>query len=214
MKPFFVCLDGIDGSGKSTQARLLAAAVENWGVHPLRAFDPPPEGRAAALRQTLLLNGLAAPWAEAYLFLAARAELYQTTIAPALAQGRWVVCERSPLSTVAYQGYGLGLSRTAVRDVGKYAARPTPHLTVVIDLPPDAATARLSGKHKDLIEERGPQFFGRVRDGFLAEAALTAAGYSWEEGEDGGVAVVDGVGPEGAVADRILDVVTRFLEKR
>ncbi len=172
MRPRFITLDGLDGTGKSTQCRLLADWLRSCGLDVVTCRDPGGTPLGDALRSILLdQRGDMTPVAEAMLFMASRAELVARVIRPALDRGAWVVSDRFLLATVVYQGYGGSLNPDDLWSVGRVATGGTlPDLTLVLDLPLDAAIAR-RGRAPDRIEERDRTFHESVRTGFLAEAA-------------------------------------------
>jgi len=168
-----VALEGIDGCGKSTQARLLA---ERLGA--VSTFEPGATPLGASLRTLLLGRDGApvAPRAEALLMAADRAQHVADVVAPALEAGRWVVTDRYSASTLAYQGFGRGLDRRELDElVGWATGGIRPDLTVLFDLPVPVATARRSGVDggagDDRMEAEGLAFQQRVADGYLALAA-------------------------------------------
>jgi dTMP kinase len=164
-----VALEGIDGCGKSTQARLLAGRLGAVSTFELGAT---PLG--ASLR-TLLLDrdgDPVVPRAEALMMAADRAQHVAEVIIPALQAGRWVVTDRFSASTLAYQGYGRGLDRAALDAlVGWATGGLRPDLTVLFDLPVEVAASRRRGDGDDRMEAEGLAFQRRVADGFLAMAA-------------------------------------------
>jgi len=191
-----LALEGIDGSGKSTQARALSDALGAELTH-----EPGATPVGARLRE-LLLAPDAPPLSvrtEALLMAADRAEHVAQVIEPALAAGAWVVTDRFSASTIAYQGYGRGLDADGLRALVSWAAAGVvPDLSVLVDVPVEVAAARLAaaGRHgADRLEQLGPDFAAAVRDGFLAQAA--AEPDRW--------LVVDGTAEAGAVTARIVD---------
>jgi len=170
-----VALEGIDGCGKSTQARMLA---ERLGVastlEPVATFEPGATPLGASLRSLLLGRDGApvAPRAEALLMAADRAQHVADVIAPALAAGRWVVTDRYSASTLAYQGFGRGLDLAELEElVGWATGGLRPDLTVLFDLPVEVAAARRRGDGDDRMEAEGLAFQQRVADGFQSLAA-------------------------------------------
>jgi dTMP kinase len=190
-----LALEGIDGSGKTTQARALAATLGARLTH-----EPGATALGVALRR-LLLSPEAPPIslrAEALLMAADRAEHVTQVVGPALAAGEWVVSDRFSGSTLAYQGYGRGLSTAALGRLVEFAAAGlSPDLSILIDVSVDVAQRRLAASAPDRLERLGPAFAQLVRDGFLALAAADPA--HW--------AVVDGTTDPVALAARILDIV-------
>lgn len=164
----FITLEGGEGAGKSTQARLLADALAQGGLPVLRTREPGGAPGAEVLRD-LLLSGRV-DWslpAETLLHFAARAEHVARTIRPALDAGMIVVCDRFFDSTMAYQGYGLGADRSMIATLARLVGL-SPDLTIVLDVPVDTALHRLKarGQADDRYERLGPDFFARVNDGF------------------------------------------------
>ena len=169
----FFSFDGIDGTGKSTQMDLFAQSLRDGGHDVLTCRDPGGTMLGERLREILLhkaeipLGGRA----EMLLYMASRAQLVEEVIQPALKQGRVVVCDRFLLANVVYQGHAGGLKVSELWQVGQVATDGTqPDLTFVLDMPVDAAARRITGQ-LDRMESRGLDYMGRVRRGFLAEAA-------------------------------------------
>jgi dTMP kinase len=162
----FVTFEGIDGSGKTTQAALLAewAAAEGHEVVAVREPGGTPLGER--IRELLLDGPEMSGWAEAALFAAARAELAERVIRPALERGAWVVCDRYVESSLAYQGAGRGLGIEAVRELNAAATGGLePDLTFVLLLDPGLGRARLAGC-PDRIEGESADFVRRVDAGY------------------------------------------------
>jgi dTMP kinase len=202
----FIVVEGIDGSGKSTQAALLADAL---GAVLTR--EPGGTEVGTQLRGLLLevdRSGISER-TEALLMAADRAEHVHQVIAPAIASGRDVVSDRHSGSSIAYQGYGRGLDVATVREVSKWATDGLlPDAVVLVDVPVPVALDRRSGATPDRIESAGAEMQERVRQGFLAEAAA----------HPGNWLVVDGRGTveEVAVAvrRRLSDLLGDRLEGR
>ena len=171
-----IALEGIDGSGKSTQARALAEAL---GAH--LTFEPGATPVGARLRQLLLAADAPppSPRTEALLMAADRAEHVTLVLEPALAAGAWVVSDRYAGSTIAYQGYGQGLDPAALGDLVRWATRGLDaDLSILVDVGVDVAATRLAAgdrRGSDRLEQLGPDFAARVRQGFLAQAAADPA---------------------------------------
>jgi dTMP kinase len=164
----FITLEGGEGAGKSTQARLLADALAESGLPVLRTREPGGAPGAEVLRE-LLLSGRV-DWslpAETMLHFAARAEHVARTIRPALDAGITVVCDRFFDSTMAYQGFGLGVDHGMIAALSLLVGL-SPDLTIVLDVPVDTALCRLKarGQADDRYERLGPDFFARVNEGF------------------------------------------------
>ena len=172
----FITFEGGEGAGKSTQVRLLIAALKRVGIAAEATREPGGSLGGEAIRR-LLLEGGEDRWdalAEALLLYAARRDHVERLIAPALAAGRWVVSDRFADSTLAYQGYGKGISIAVLRQLHKLALGDfEPDLTVILDLPVKDSMARAAarGVAADRFERLGPVFHEKLRDGFRAIAA-------------------------------------------
>src|SRR5579871_82853 len=167
----FISLDGLDGSGKSTQCRLLTAWLRGRGFGVTECVDPGGTAIGAVVRDLLLghRHDMVLP-CEMFLFMASRAQLTAEVIRPALDAGRAVVADRFLLANVVYQGHAGGLDPEKLWEVGRLATGGLePDLTIVLDLPLDVARARRSGP-ADRVESRDTAYHERVREGFLAEA--------------------------------------------
>jgi dTMP kinase len=169
----FITIEGGEGAGKSTQARHLSARLEAAGIAVVRTREPGGAPGAEKLRNLLLSGEIDwSPRAETLLHFAARAEHVERTIRPALEAGTWVVCDRFSDSTMAYQGWGLGVDRTEISTLTRLLAFP-PDLTLVLDVSVETSLKRLAtrGEAADRYERLGADFFARLREGFLAIAA-------------------------------------------
>jgi len=172
----FITLEGGEGAGKSTQIRRLADWLRSRGKGVVATREPGGAPGAEAIR-TLLVTGATGRWqpvTEAMLHYAARHEHVATTILPALERGDWVLCDRFADSTVAYQGYGLGVDVAVLRDLHRLAVGPlTPDLTLVLDIPPaqGLGRTRLRPGDEDRYERMDAGFHERLRLGFLDIAA-------------------------------------------
>jgi len=169
-----ITLEGGEGAGKSTQARMLADALCELGIPVLRTREPGGTPGAEFLREILLSGRI--DWsaeAETMLHVAARMEHVAKTIRPAIEAGSWVVCDRFHDSTMAYQGYGQGVDRGMIETLSLMIGI-VPDLTLVLDVPRDVALARLRqrGADDDRYERLNEDFHGRVNAGFRAIAAL------------------------------------------
>ncbi len=168
----FVVLEGIDGSGKSTQARLLAAALRARGETVVETREPGGTALGERLRAVLLDSapGEISPAAEVYLFAAARAQLVSAIVRPALMRGEWVVCDRFLESSLVYQGIARGFGVDVVAQANELAvARCIPDLVLIIDVPLGAAAARRGAA--DRIEAEDGAFHRQVADGYRQLAA-------------------------------------------
>jgi dTMP kinase len=167
----FLSLDGLDGSGKSTQCRLLADWLRARGLQVVTCADPGGTAVGGVIRTLLLEHrGELAKACEAFLFMASRAQLTAEVIRPALDAGRAVLTDRYTLANVVYQGHAGGLDPAKLWDIGILATGGLePDLTVVLDLPPEQAVRRRD-RPADRVESRPAEYHQRVREGFLTEA--------------------------------------------
>ena len=167
--PSFVTFEGIDGSGKSTQLRLLQRHLAQAKRAPLLVREPGGTELSERVRQLLLDPALAIDaMAELLLFSAARAQLVREVIAPALDQGRLVLADRFYDSSTAYQGAGRGVAAPDwLQDFHRHVTGGlTPERTYLIDVPPAVAAGR-RGRRTDRMEQAGAAFFERVRSAYL-----------------------------------------------
>ena len=174
----FISLDGIDGTGKSTQAELLCEWLRQSGREVVGCRDPGSTELGETIRRILLGDHETpiSPRAEMLLYMAARAQLVEALIAPALARGKIVVSDRFLLANVVYQGYGGGVEPETIWRIGHAATGGTmPDVTFLLDMSTQAAMARLARK-LDRMESRDEDYRARLRDGFLAEAAQNTEG--------------------------------------
>jgi len=170
-RPLFISLDGLDGTGKSTQCRLLAEWLRKQGQDVIECTDPGGTPVGDEIRDLLLgrRHDMSLP-CEALLFMASRAQLTAEVIRPALAAGHTVLADRYLLANVVYQGHAGGLEPDKLWEIGGLATGGLlPDLTFVLDLPVDIALSRRTGP-ADRVESRDLAYHTRVREGFLAEA--------------------------------------------
>ncbi len=200
----FIAFEGADGVGKTTQLRLLAAALEKVGLSVVVCRDPGSTALGEELRQILLrkLDVPVGPVAESLLYMAARAQLVDEIIHPAIVAGKVVLSDRFLLSNVVYQGYGCGVDIDRLWEIGRWATGGVfPTLTVILDLPPEEAACRRKSQG-DRLEARRDEFHRRVREGFLREAARHSGCY-----------VVDSRPPVEEVHQTILRIVWNELHR-
>lgn len=170
-------IDGPDGAGKTTQAARVATCLRERGREVLVLREPGGTPVGEAIRDVLLDpdTDLTAT-AEMMLYQAARAQLVEAVVRPALEAGTDIVLDRFTYSTVAYQAFGLGLDADAVRQVAELVTGGLkPQRVFILDLDPETGLERLQGG-RDRIEGRPLDFHRRVREGFLAEAARLGEG--------------------------------------
>ncbi len=212
---FLITIEGGEGAGKSTLvsalSERLARAREGGGPGREVVVLREPGGTALGERLRALLLGpsfggpLIGPRAELFLFAAARAQLLDEVVRPALARSALVLVDRFSDSTVAYQQHGRGLSAQLVRCAVDGAVGPSqegrPALTLVLDVPPEVGLGRLAGEEPDRIGGEDLEFHRRVREGFLAIAAA----------EPDRCVLVDGTAAPDAVLDAALLAVAKRL---
>jgi len=171
----FITIEGGEGAGKSTLLRGLAAALTQAGIAALATREPGGAPGAEEIRR-LLVEGPPERWdaeSEALLMVAARRSHLRETIWPALAAGRWVVCDRFADSTLAYQGYAGGVALADLETLHRFIAGDfAPDLTLVLDLPVAAGLARAASRPggETRFERKDRDFHERLRQGFLAIA--------------------------------------------
>lgn len=168
----FISLDGVDGSGKSTQHAMLCEWLREQGHEVVACRDPGTTAVGDALRDLILQQDKVpiAKRTEMLLYMASRAQLVAEVIRPALDAGKTVVSDRYLLANVVYQGHALGLDVDMLWQVGRIATNGVmPDCTIVLDLSTEAASQRMS-RELDRMEQRGQEFHQRVREGFLKEA--------------------------------------------
>ncbi len=170
----FIVLEGVDGSGKSTQAFLLTKFLGERKVRVLPTREPGGTETGEKVREILLETGGEdlSPECELLLYTASRAQHVERLIKPSLIRGYVVICERYNWSSIAYQGYAGGLPIDMVEEIGRFATGGLePDLTVVLDIDPDIAVTRdmtpIQGRPYDRIERKGVEFQHKVRAGFL-----------------------------------------------
>ena len=201
----FLSFDGLDGTGKTTQCRRLAAALRSARVAVVECRDPGGTALGTKLRELLLFgrDHALTPRAEALLFEASRAQLVAEVIRPALERGEVVLSDRYLLANVVYAGHAGGLEPADLWRVGGFGTGGLePDRTLLFDLPVELARRR-GKRDADRLESRGPDYMQRVRTGFLAEATR----------RPDRIAVIDAEPAEDVVADRVWAVVEPLVTR-
>jgi dTMP kinase len=204
----FITLEGIEGCGKSTQAKRLAAHLRKEGHRTTETREP--GGTAFAERIRALLLGPASEpitsECEALLMCASRSQHVARVIRPALSRGETVICDRFSDSTLAYQGYGRGLDIKALAELNRFTTGGlTPDLTLVLDLPVAAGLARRH-RERDLnrLDREAHEFYRRVREGYLKLAVRSPRR----------IKVLDAAQDAATVETKIVAVVEQYLNQR
>jgi dTMP kinase len=210
MRGKFITFEGGEGCGKSTQARRLKEELERRGIETVLTREPGGTPLAEKIRSLLKDENADPPCdrSEVLLFLAARAQLVEKVIRPALENGKWVISDRFSDSTLAYQGYGRGLPLKVLSETNAFAADGLKSdLTLLLEVSPEVAAARMrrreseTGTAADRIELAGDGFHERLRRGFreLAQA------------EPRRIVTIDADGSENEVWERVWKSTKRFL---
>lgn len=175
MKGKFITFEGSEGCGKSTQSKLLYLYLKNKNYRVVYLREPGATKVSEKIRSILLdsKNRTMAPKCEMLLYMAARAQIVEEIIKPAINQGKIVICDRFLDSTLAYQGYGLGMDISLIRNIGYFVTQGiSPDLTILLDMP------LKQGLHHrvrtcDRIEQRSLAYHQRVRKGYFKLAELS-----------------------------------------
>ncbi|HYB69303.1 MAG TPA: dTMP kinase [Candidatus Bathyarchaeia archaeon] len=168
MRGVLVTVEGVEGSGKSTQCGRLAAYLAGRGLEVVQTSEPDGTPLGLRIRGLFEAGPTPTPLAQAFLFMAARQEHASRVIAPALARGAVVISDRYADATVAYQGYGQGMDVQTIRELNLLATGGIlPDLTLVLDIDPAGGMARIHGRALDAFERMDLAFHRRVREGYL-----------------------------------------------
>jgi dTMP kinase len=193
MGAMFVSFEGIDGSGKSTQAARLVERLRAGGHEVVATREPGGTPLGERVRDVLLGGTDVGPWAEAALFAAARAQLVSDVIEPALERQAWVVVDRFVDSSLAYQGGARGLGIDAVLELNRTVMGGVePDRTFLLRVPAELALERIDANRRDRIEAEGVEFFARV------DRSFEALSVRFER-----IEAIDGTRPEVEIAEEI-----------
>jgi len=197
MHGLFVTFEGIDGSGKTTVANLVADYLRQRGLPVLLTSEP----NTTHIKQFLMTVNERTAWTETFLFLADRTEHVAKVIRPALQRGEIVLCDRFIDSTIAYQGFGLGLPVDLLMQLNDTATGGlVPNLTILLDIEPETGLRR--SQRKTVFERRSLEFHERVRYGYLWLASR----------ESHRIKVVDASQPLESVVEQTLQILTCSLQ--
>ena len=203
MKGLLITFEGVEGSGKSSQCRLLAQWLREEG-HQVRETSEPDGTKLGEMIRSLFEQPDRTPLAELFLFLAARQQHVAEVIKPAVEAGEIVVSDRYTDATVAYQGYGRGLDLKMIRELNALATGGIQaDLTFLLDLDPVAGLERIRGRRLDHFEKLGLSFHQRVRDGYLEIARAEKQRFI----------VIDGALPEARIHEEIRHAVADRLAR-
>ncbi|MBZ5592483.1 MAG: dTMP kinase [Acidobacteriia bacterium] len=206
----FITFEGIDGSGKTTQMRILAERLRREGREVLEAVEPGGTEVGSQIRRILLdsANQDLRPTAELLLYFASRAQNVEQCILPALSQGKIVLCDRFTDSTLAYQGYGRGLGEETVLTLDRIACQGlAPDLTVLVDVDVDTGLARARVRNtgtagsETRMDDQSLDFHRKVREAYLDLARKHAGRFR----------IIDGRGTPETVAARVWESVATHV---
>jgi len=202
MKNLFITLEGLDGCGKTTQAKLLKDYLEERGHIVYLTREPGGSNVGEKIRDILLDSNMKIhPWTEALLYLSARLE-NTLIIKERLKEGFTVICERYIDSTIAYQGYGRGLPIDELKRLNNLVTFGLkPHLTILLDIEPNIALQRK--KNLDRIEKEGLEFYNKVRIGYLKIA----------EEEKDRVYIVKAEGETKEISKNIFQIISKIFNE-
>lgn len=195
----FITLEGPEGSGKSTQARLLADYLTEKGIDVVRTREPGGVSIAEQLREMLLNpDNVICARAELLLYASGRAQHTEELILPALKEGKYVICERYTHASIAYQGYGRGLDMDLINQLNNVATGGLcPDITIILDIDVEKGLKRVETSCRDFdrLECENISFHQKVRDGYLAIA-----------NDDPRVLIVDSDNPVEDIHKRVVNI--------
>ncbi|KPK97086.1 MAG: hypothetical protein AMJ95_10955 [Omnitrophica WOR_2 bacterium SM23_72] len=206
MKGIFITFEGSEGCGKSTQSHLLYQYLKRKGYKAIYLREPGSTAVGEKIRKILLdaKNLTLTPVSEMLLYMAARSQIVEEIIKPALDSGKLVICDRFLDSTLAYQGYGLGLDIRLIEEIGKRVTRKiSPDLTILLDLAIQKGF-KYRNRQKDRIEQRSLSYHARVRSGYLRLARRYAKR----------IKIVKVKGNKNQIQKQIRKLIDSFLERR
>ena len=213
----FIVFEGGEGAGKSTQARILGRHLFHEGYQVVPTHEPGGTALGESVRRWLKTRPGLTPTTELMLFTAARTQLVETVISPALNSGHIVICDRFIASTVAYQGYGRGLDLELISRLNEAATHDLlPDLTVFLDVGAESGLDRKRGQRQQVSSERDTfesetlEFHQRVREGYLALSSVEPPACSGKEGW----LVIDGTLGRDTIASQVWEKVQQLLVDR
>lgn len=206
MRGGLITVEGVEGSGKTTQCLRLAALLRSRGLEVVETSEPDGTPLGVAIRALFERDGPPpTPLAQVFLFMAARQQHVAQVIRPALARGAVVLSDRYADATLAYQGFGQGMDLQTIRELNALATGGVlPDLTVLLDLDPAVGMSRLAGRRLDAFEKMDLAFHRRVREGYLEIARA----------EKSRVMVFPAEGHQDRVQAPIARAVGEFLDRR
>ena len=201
----FIVIEGVEGSGKTTQTRALARKLIREGIDHVIANDPGMTPLGKRVRRWLKSDETASPITELFLFLGARTALTDSTLRGAIEGGKVVISHRYTYSTLAYQGYGRGLDIKMLRNMNNIATGGlSPDLVILLDLSTQLGMERIAYRALDRIEQEGIDFHDRVRRGYKTLAS---------EGQEKWL-VIDGSQPKSKISKIIWHNVIKLVEQK
>jgi dTMP kinase len=210
----FIVLEGLDGCGKTTVSHIVAEELSK--KHEVLLTYEPGFARNGLYRQLIMEDPNSNAFRNLLLFELDRLEHIQNVIEPALKEGKWVILQRYTYSTLAYEGYGMGLDLNLINELNKRATKGLkPDMVFYLKLPARIALERLSGKDKDPIESQQLEFFERVEAGydsmFQMNQLLNQIPYSERKRPKEQIIVLDATKPPEDIAKAILNRIEQFI---
>jgi len=203
---FFITFEGIEGSGKSTQIDLLTRHLQEKGYDVVSTRDPGGTELGDSIRDVLLNPAFSSmdSYTELFLYAASRAQLIKEIIEPALKAGKIVLCDRFTDSTIAYQGFGRGISFDKIETLNRWAAKEIfPQLTIILTIPAQDGLDRATRDSIDRIEEESISFHQRVESGYKKLA----------QEQPGRICIIDASGDRNEIQQQVAQIVEDILKK-